>query len=159
MILLISYFRRSNMALIKCPECNKEISNNSKICVHCGYPIKNKNMDCMINGVSYDLSFLLDDSISVPLKGKQLHLLTKCNLKDCLNKTKIIVEAGEIPKVLNLKQQEIVEEKNIIRCPTCSSTKVKRISVTAKVAGAVIVGLFSKTAKSQFMCENCGYKW
>lgn len=29
------------MALIKCPECGKEISNKSEICVHCGYSIKN----------------------------------------------------------------------------------------------------------------------
>lgn len=29
------------MALIKCSECGKEISDKSEICVHCGYPIKN----------------------------------------------------------------------------------------------------------------------
>lgn len=27
------------MALIKCPECNKEISDKAKACIHCGYPI------------------------------------------------------------------------------------------------------------------------
>ena len=27
------------MALIKCPECGKEISDKSKACIHCGYPI------------------------------------------------------------------------------------------------------------------------
>ncbi|MCF2554418.1 ribosomal protein L7/L12 [Faecalicatena contorta] len=27
------------MALIKCPECNKEISDKAKVCIHCGYPI------------------------------------------------------------------------------------------------------------------------
>ena len=27
------------MALIKCPECGKEISDKSSICIHCGYPI------------------------------------------------------------------------------------------------------------------------
>ena len=25
--------------IINCPECGKEISNESKQCVHCGYPI------------------------------------------------------------------------------------------------------------------------
>ena len=27
------------MALIKCPECGKEISNKAKCCIHCGYPL------------------------------------------------------------------------------------------------------------------------
>ena len=28
------------MALIKCPECGKKISDKSAVCVHCGYPVK-----------------------------------------------------------------------------------------------------------------------
>lgn len=28
------------MALIKCPECTKEVSDKSEKCVHCGYPIR-----------------------------------------------------------------------------------------------------------------------
>ena len=28
------------MALTTCPECGKEISDQSKECVHCGYPVK-----------------------------------------------------------------------------------------------------------------------
>lgn len=31
------------MALIKCPECGKEISDKSKQCIHCGYPIEQVN--------------------------------------------------------------------------------------------------------------------
>ena len=27
------------MALIKCPECGKEISDKSINCIHCGYPL------------------------------------------------------------------------------------------------------------------------
>lgn len=27
------------MALIKCPECGKEISSKAKMCIHCGYPM------------------------------------------------------------------------------------------------------------------------
>lgn len=46
-----------------------------------------------------------------------------------------------------------------IKCPTCGSTKVKRISTTSKVVGATMFGLFSKTARSQFECLDCKYKW
>lgn len=31
------------MALIRCPECNNEISDSAKKCVHCGYKLKNNN--------------------------------------------------------------------------------------------------------------------
>lgn len=27
------------MALIKCPECQKEISDKAKQCIYCGYPL------------------------------------------------------------------------------------------------------------------------
>lgn len=48
---------------------------------------------------------------------------------------------------------------NVLKCPTCGSTRVKKISTTSKVTGAAMFGLFSKTARSQFKCEQCGYKW
>ena len=28
------------MAIIKCPECGQEISDQSRNCIHCGYPLK-----------------------------------------------------------------------------------------------------------------------
>lgn len=30
------------MALINCPECGKEISDKSEMCIHCGYPLAEK---------------------------------------------------------------------------------------------------------------------
>ena len=51
------------------------------------------------------------------------------------------------------------EALNKPKCPTCSSTNIKKISALSKVAGASMFGLFSKTARSQFQCNNCGYKW
>lgn len=44
-------------------------------------------------------------------------------------------------------------------CPTCGSTDIIKISAAKKAMGAGLFGLFSKTAKSQFECKNCGYKW
>ena len=29
-----------NMALYKCPECGKEVSNQTKSCPNCGYPLE-----------------------------------------------------------------------------------------------------------------------
>lgn len=32
------------MALISCPECSKEVSDQSKTCIHCGFPIEKSLM-------------------------------------------------------------------------------------------------------------------
>lgn len=32
------------MALINCPECNREITDKSKVCIHCGNPIEKKGL-------------------------------------------------------------------------------------------------------------------
>lgn len=32
-----------SMALIKCPECGKEISDTAESCIHCGYPLTDDN--------------------------------------------------------------------------------------------------------------------
>lgn len=48
---------------------------------------------------------------------------------------------------------------NIPRCPTCSSTKVKKISTASKAIGFAMVGIFSSNLGKQMQCENCGYKW
>ena len=70
------------------------------------------------------------------------------------------------PAIPNLTPQQIAQANakaqewlNKPKCPTCGSTRVKKISTTSKVAGAAMFGLFSKTARSQFKCEQCGYKW
>lgn len=57
------------------------------------------------------------------------------------------------------KQKVPVNKPNIPKCPTCSSTDIKKISTSSKVFGAAMFGLFSKNAQSQFVCNNCGYKW
>ena len=44
-------------------------------------------------------------------------------------------------------------------CPTCGSTNIQKISGLNRAAHGYMFGLFSKTAKSQFCCKNCGYKW
>lgn len=71
------------MALINCPECNKEISSHAKSCIHCGYPIeelvdiknghiavrqhKNNNTNiCIIDGVSHDLTEIKNELIKLP---------------------------------------------------------------------------------------------
>ncbi len=52
------------------------------------------------------------------------------------------------------------KEVNVPKCPTCSSTKVEKISLKSKVGAGLLVGVFAlgKISKT-FKCNNCGYKW
>lgn len=60
------------MALIICPECQCEISDKAKNCVHCGYPISNyKIKNYKINQKEFDLSFVLYETISKREKIKK----------------------------------------------------------------------------------------
>lgn len=34
------------MALIKCPECGKDVSDKAKACIHCGYPLQKEIQYC-----------------------------------------------------------------------------------------------------------------
>lgn len=44
-------------------------------------------------------------------------------------------------------------------CPTCNSTNISKISDLRRGIHGVAWGLLSNTARSQFECKNCGYKW
>lgn len=59
------------------------------------------------------------------------------------------------------RQREIFTKKseNVPKCPICSSTKIHKISSLKRATHAYTFGLFSKTARSQFECENCHYKF
>lgn len=73
---------------------------------------------------------------------------------------KTIMRERSMRRVLaSLEEDDEVVESNVPKCPTCQSTNIKKISVGAKVFGASMFGLFSKTATSQFQCLNCSYKW
>ncbi len=60
---------------------------------------------------------------------------------------------------IQMNYENIDNISNIPKCPTCSSTNISKISTTSKMVGGAMFGLFSKTATSQFKCNNCGYKW
>lgn len=152
------------MALIKCPECGKEISDKSDNCIHCGFPLtKTKNKICVINGKEYDLSFVLDFYKDHPDEKVKLigtfRRITNCGLKDAKDVIDKILETNEIPKVLILKQQESSKpkeesNKNQIHCPKCNSTAV--------TTGARGVSWFWGTigsSKTVNRCANCGYTW
>lgn len=39
------------MALIKCPECTGQVSDRASVCIHCGYPLQEKNQKIIWNNI------------------------------------------------------------------------------------------------------------
>lgn len=67
-------------------------------------------------------------------------------------------EVGE--KTINdLRAEAEQKAKTKPRCPTCGSTNIRKLSAATRGVSLGLFGLASKTARSQFVCENCGYKW
>ena len=74
------------MALINCPECKKEVSDQSSSCPHCGYPISRSKMAATHyeqqyatpvsnnDGSSFGFAFL---GFMIPLIGLILYLVWK----------------------------------------------------------------------------------
>lgn len=54
---------------------------------------------------------------------------------------------------------EIFNQTYTPKCPVCGSPNIHKISVTKRVVSGAAFGLFSKTARSQWECSNCGNKW
>lgn len=45
------------------------------------------------------------------------------------------------------------------KCPTCSSTNIRKMSGIDRGASIATFGLFSKKINKTFKCGNCGYTW
>lgn len=45
------------MALISCPECNKQISDKAKFCPQCGFPLIEERVDDLISNPKKDEEF------------------------------------------------------------------------------------------------------
>lgn len=76
----------------------------------------------------------------------------------------LLSEAKENPlfdenKLINPPQPQTKPQPNTPKCPTCNSTNIKKISSLSRAAHGYAFGLFSKTARSQFECKNCGMKF
>jgi len=140
--------------LIKCPECNKEISDKSKICIHCGYPLQNNQALCLVNGKEYDLSFLLDDTEYMDKLVKFVQM-TDCYFGDSGDEIEKIIKNKSIPKTLNIKtNEEFKKEQKQVHCPKCGST-----SITTGARGVNFTFGLIGASKTVNRCANCGHTW
>lgn len=157
------------MALINCPECNKEISDKAEICINCGYKLPKPKPK--FQGVYCPRC--LKSSMKL---DNQDNICTFCHIK------KIDSIIGTIEEIYDydknhpeLKQSpEFSEEayqhrinyvpieygsSNSAKCPTCQSTNIRKMSGIERGASIATFGLFSKKINKTFKCNGCGYTW
>lgn len=171
------------MSLIKCPECNKEISDKSEVCIHCGFPIKAqsellKPHTCNINGKIIDFSNVYnaipisrDDYLKLDIYDQfKYSKQVVQNIQSTISINSLaanylaeqILETGEIPKEFDAIKYEAqdnqnkIDRQNImqIHCPRCGST-----SITTGARGVNwTLGLIG-ASKTVNRCAKCGHTW
>ena len=156
--------------LIKCPECNKEISDKACICINCGFPIQEDdsvNM-CLINNQKIDLSEELELITKTDyMQGlRNLRDKTGLGLADEVVLADIIKQTNSIPKEYKSSdrdkyKQELAknEKRSIPQCPTCQSTDIYKMSGLETGASVAVLGIFSRKINKTFKCKHCGYMW
>lgn len=150
------------MALILCPECGKEVSDKAQVCIHCGFPIEQKNSTiCIINGVEYDLYEFYIRIMQCKKAGCEPNTFDKTFnqiLKDMYFKTRLS-ESGKLCKIIYETEKipssfmgEILVA-NTPQCPKCGSTAIQMVPRKF----SLLTGF--ATNKVDRVCVNCKYKW
>ena len=49
--------------------------------------------------------------------------------------------------------------ESVPKCPTCGSINIQSVSQTRRSLNRWAFGINNPTARAQFECQNCGYKW
>ena len=136
------------MALINCPECNGQVSDKAKQCIHCGYPLKNPDgIYRIVNGVEYDLSFLKDcigttiDRYPYFIKVEEITGLDRMDAFDLA-----IDVVGPFPQT--------PKDPDRIKCPKCGSTAIATVN-----RGFSIITGFIGSGSARNVCQKCGHKW
>ena len=130
------------MALIKCPECGKEISDKASQCIHCGYPLSqlpnNNNVDIQLS----------DDQCPC-CRVKKQHII-KDNIKEVCSVCGYVFNQDYVKQ-----HEELLPKQSQIHCPYCNSTNVNRISSTKKAMSIIGFGILSNKIGKQWHCNNC----
>lgn len=98
------------MALIKCPECNKEISNTAKRCPNCGYKLpnnkKNIKKETKITLIIVILIIIFLGFTFIEIKDDPLYLYTNKEQRKEIRKEIENIQKG------NNEIKQLIEERN-----------------------------------------------
>ena len=164
------------MALVKCPECGKEISDKAPACIHCGLPFNNNqynNAEARFYAVRIcDSQFLNQKGRSVLSTIKTLNKGMYNNLVSGLSKENAEILSEYITsnggKCELVADEKSTTENDLITkyiykhldpnaplvCPRCGSP-----SITTGTRGYSIFTGFWGSGNTMNRCAKCGWKW
>ena len=156
------------MALINCPECGKQISSLSKVCIGCGCPLglETSNNDiCTIDGKTHDLKEIKERLLSADLNNKQETNKIVDDLYWSVGHISIFAASALAKEILNTKEVpktfdangyavHLKKDDGLIHCPRCDST-----NITTGSRGYSMVWGFIGSGRTVNRCGKCGHTW
>lgn len=124
---------------------------DNSICPTCNQPLIEMNLTeeewDILNYISLEQDFIFamdklkkDDIIEFTAKMAQFKEAKKQHFRDQAEGNSIL-------------------QSNTPKCPTCSSTNIKKISGTRRWLGVGLFGIASSDVGKTRECNDCGYKW
>ena len=117
------------MALIKCPECGKDVSDKAVACIHCGYPIEETlEQKSSVNTVTQDVNTNQQSEVS---EGFTLFSVAKeyVNL-ECKRCEKVFTYSRY--RYFEVASPEYCIPNTLIQCPNCQNTAIPHSKITTK---------------------------
>lgn len=165
------------MALIKCPECNKEVSDKANSCIHCGYPLEDYKKELehqrlmedpdvfFVGGKPCSRKLFFDSNTKPHVRTNMVWLNSKIEYEEADKIAQLWFETKEIPKESNFYDQKYADKYNRASgssyrssspasCPRCGSTSIS----TVNRGYSIIFGLLG-SGSPRNVCQKCGHKW
>lgn len=149
------------MALVKCPECGKEVSDKAPQCIHCGFPMKKTNEICEINGTTFNLSnwlAIVQEKQNMSREdrwnlARELRVDIGGNIIIADTILNEIIQTGEVPPKY-IPPIRLGSTPTVPTCPKCGST-----SITTGPRGVNGIWGFIGASNTVNRCSNCGHTW
>lgn len=175
------------MALINCPECGKEISDQSDKCIHCGFPLKSRKNICIYKGNEYDLTELVEyisptikpDDVMTPKQTKDGWNIINKIIPSMISGAEINELLGYIQRYQKIPSPEFIptgdpyrydlvkpkdytgedlrEKLKNLNKPHCPRCGSTSIGTTTR--GYSFWTGFLGSGTPMNVCQNCGHKW
>lgn len=129
------------MALIKCVECGKEISDKSESCPHCGCPTIESITQQQIQ--DYKQTY----------KCKHCGNTTYKAIKNQFGLIAICSECGYAENITHTPQESI--QFLTPECPYCHSHDTKKIGSGGRTLSLLTLGLAGSKIGKQWHCKHC----